>query len=306
MLAELFYWVLNVSIIGSFAGLAVLALRRIKRLPRLMVCSLWVLPLLRFWIPFGIANKYSLLNVVSQFTTRTVVVWDPAPAGPEFTMTNAVMAAESYFPVIYKTASLEAVFRAASLLWIIVAAAAVIAAVLLYALTKSELKSAEHIEGDIFKSNKIVVPAVYGIIRPRIILPAALAQGDIGYILMHERVHMRRRDNLWRVVAVVTACVHWFNPLVWVLLKYFFADMELACDEKVVQELDEARVGEYASAVLSASSGKAFFASAFGGAKTKVRIENILSYKKLTAIASLCFAALVFAVAVILMTNAPG
>ena len=303
MLSEIFYWVLNVSIVGSLMGLGLLALRRIKYLPRFVVYLLWLIPLFRLWSPFGLANRYSFLNLLSKFTTRTVVVWERAPG---LTTSNFLMAADEYFPITYKTQLLEGVFTTASFVWIVVAAAGVLTAVLLYALTKSALKSAEHVRDNIYQSPQISSPAVYGIFRPKIILPTALAKGDSEYILMHERVHIARRDNLWRVAAVITACLHWFNPLVWIFLKCFFADMELACDAKVIRQLTAGQKKEYAVAVLTAAQGKAFFASAFGGAKTRVRIESILSYKKLTAFSAVCFAALFIAVAVVLLTNAAG
>ena len=69
--------------------------------------------------------------------------------------------------------------------------------------------------------------------------------------------------------------------------------MELACDAKVLKGLNEYQTKEYALTILNCASGKPFFASAFGGAKTKVRIENILLYTKLTVFSSLCFAILV-------------
>lgn len=301
MLSELFYWVLNISIIGSVTGLVVLSLRKIKTLPRLAIYVLWLLPLIRFWLPFGIANDYSLLNLISKFTTRTVVIWEEVP---QFTTTNSIMGAKGYFPLEYKTDLLENVFKVASLVWIIVCCAALLTSVFLYLLTKSELKSMELIKSNVYKSDRIAAPAVYGVIRPRIVIPTALADGDIDYILLHEQVHISRRDNLFRVIAVLTACVHWFNPLSWVFLKYFFADMELACDAKVLESLNERQTKEYALAILTCASSKTFFASAFGGAKTKVRIETILSYKKLTLLSSLCFAALVMVIAVIIITNA--
>ena len=302
MLSELFYWVLNISIIGSFTGLVVLSLRKIKPLPRFAIYVLWVLPLIRFWLPFGIANEYSLLSLISRYTTKTVVIWEELP---QLTATNSLMGAKGYFPIEYKTNLLENVFNVASLVWIIVCCTAILTTVLLYFLTKSELKSVELIRGNIYKSESIRVPSVYGVIRPKIIIPAVIADGDIDYIILHEQVHIARRDNLFRIVAVITACVHWFNPLSWVFLKYFFVDMELACDAKVLKSLNECQTKEYALTILTCASGKTFFASAFsGGAKTKVRIENILSYKKLTVISSLFFAALVVAIAVIIITNA--
>lgn len=301
MLSEIFYWVLNMSIIGSVAGLIVLTLRKIKALPRSVVYILWVLPLIRLWLPFGIANEYSLLSLISRFTTKTVVIWKEVP---QLTTTNSIMGANSYFPIEYKTDLLENVFNVASVVWIILCCTAILTSVLLYFFTKSELKSAELIKGNIYKSDRITATAVYGIIRPKIIIPTVIANEDISYIILHEQVHIERRDNLFRVVALITACVHWFNPLTWIFLKYFFADMELACDAKVLKNLNERQTKEYARTILTYASSKAFFVSAFGGAKTKLRIENILSYKKLTVLSSLCFTVLVVVIAVIIITNA--
>lgn len=301
MLSEIFYWVLNASILGSIAGLVVLILRKIKTLPRFVIYVLWFLPLIRFWLPFGIANNYSLLNLISQFTTKTVVITDELP---RITISNSIMGAKSYFPIEYKTNLLNTLFNVTSLVWIIVSCAGVLTAVLLYLFTKSELKSVKHIKSNIYKSDKIAVPAVYGIIHPKIIIPTVIADENVDYIVLHEQTHIAHKDNLLRVVAIITACIHWFNPLSCIFLKYFFIDMELACDAKVIKKLNEHQTKEYAHAILNCSSGKAFFVSAFGGAKTKVRIENILSYKRLTVLSSLSFALFVVVIAVILITNA--
>lgn len=301
MLSEIFYWVLNASIVGSVAGLVVLLLRKIKTLPRFAIYALWALPLIRLWLPLGIANEYSLLSLISKYTTKTVVIREGLP---QLTITNTIMGANSYFPIEYKTDLLENVMNITSVIWIIVCIAAILTTMLLYFFTKSELKSADHMKGNIYQSDRILSPAVYGIIRPKIIIPAVIANGDTSYVIMHEQVHIRRKDNLYRIVAVITACIHWFNPLAWLFLKYFFVDMELACDAKVLKGLNQKQADAYAFAILSCASGKAFFASAFGGAKTRVRIENILSYKRLTFLSSLCFTALVVIIAVIIITNA--
>ncbi|MGI6448713.1 MAG: hypothetical protein ACOX3R_00035 [Desulfitobacteriia bacterium] len=112
MLSEIFYWVLNASILGSLAGLIVLGLRKIKALPRLVVYVLWALPLLRLWCPFGLANEYSLLSLISKITTKTVVLREEFP---QFTTSNIIMKANSYFPLTYQTNLLEQVFQVASL-----------------------------------------------------------------------------------------------------------------------------------------------------------------------------------------------
>jgi len=306
MAGEVFYWVLNVSILGSAAGIIVLLIRRIRAMPRFAIYLLWALPLIRLWMPVGLANKYSLLNFISQYATKTIVVWEPAPYLPEFTMSNTIQAATEYFPIEYKTDLLENIFNTAGMVWVIITAAAILCSVLLYVLTKSALKGIVHIKGNIYRSDKVLSPAVYGIIKPRIILPTDITDADLEYILAHERTHIRRGDNLWRVIAVITACIHWFNPLAWVFLSCFFTDMELACDAGVLKRLDGDGRRKYSLALLSCSSGKTYYASAFGGAKTRLRIENILSYKKLTLMSGMCFAALITAIAVTLITNAAG
>jgi len=278
-----------------------LLLRKIKILPRFAVYVLWIFPLIRLWLPFGIANEYSLLSLISRFSTKTVIIRERSP---QLTTTNSIMGANSYFPIEYKTDLLENMFNVASVIWIIVCCVAILTSVFLYFFAISELKSAELIKDNIYKSDRITATAVYGVIHPKIVVHSALADGDIDYIILHEQAHIERRDNLFRTFAVITACVHWFNPLSWIFLKYFFADMELACDAKVLKSLTENQTKEYARTIIAYSSGKAFFSSAFGGAKTKVRIENVLSYKKLTIFSSFCFAALVLLVTVIIITNA--
>ncbi len=147
----------------------------------------------RYWLPFGIANQYSLLNLISKFTTKTVLIRQELP---QVTTTNSIMAAKNYFPLEYKTDLLKNVLNVASLIWIIVSCAIILILVLLYFFTKLELKTAQLISGNIYKSDKITAPAVYGIIQPKIIIPAQIAAGDLDYILLHEQVHIARRDNL--------------------------------------------------------------------------------------------------------------
>ena len=303
MISEVFYWILNISILGSAVGLIVLLLRRVRVLPRFAVYLLWALPLIRFWMPIGPASKYSLLSFLSQYTTKTVVVWELAPHSQYFTATNFMQAAIQYSPIVYTTDLLQNIFNIGGMIWAIVAAGAILCSILLYIFTKSALKGADHVKDNIYRSDKVLSPAVYGIFRPKIILPVNIADTDPEYILNHEQVHIRRLDNLWRMIAVITACVHWFNPLVWVFLKAFMSDMELACDAGVLKKLDQDQHNAYASAILSYSFSKSYIASAFGGAKAKARIENILSYKRLTLLSCICIGLLVTAVAITLLTN---
>ena len=306
MLSEIFYWVLNMSILGGLTGLVVTLLRKIPKFPRFAAYLLWGLPLIRLWVPFGPANQWSLLNLISRFATKTVVIWQWVPGMPDFSMTNSFQAAESYFPIVYKTDLLKNIFEVASVIWAIIAAAAILTSVFLYVVTKRELRDARHLCNNIWTSDKITAPAVYGIFRAKIVIPNWVTEQDMPFVLAHERVHIHRRDNLWRVAAVITVCVHWFNPLSWVFLQWFFSDMELACDIKALKTLSEDKAKNYATALLTCAAGKSYFSSTFSGTKTRVRIENILSYKKMTLLSTLAFGAMIAAVVFVLITNAVG
>lgn len=302
-MGDLFYWLFNMSIVGAVTGLAVVLIRLIKRIPRRWIVLLWAIPFLRFLIPLGVGGKYSLMSLLSRFATKTVVVYEGDLT--EYTATNVIQAAKNYFPITFKVDLLADVFRYAALVWIIVAAALILAMGILYAVTLSELRDAEQLRGSIYCSPKITTPAVYGILRPRIILPESCRDlEELDLIVLHERRHIRRLDNLWRILAFLTAAIHWFNPAAWLFLKLYLADAELACDESVLSRLPAGEHKRYAHALLNAREGKAVFASAFGGAKVRTRIERILSYKKMTVASGIAFAALIGAIAYFLLTNA--
>ncbi|MHB1483710.1 MAG: M56 family metallopeptidase [Saccharofermentanales bacterium] len=304
MLTGVFYWILNMSIIGSLSGLIILALRKIRGLPRFPVYLLWPVVLIRMVIPFGITNQFSLVGQIAKFTTVTVPVRIFVPF-PEISMSNFVMGANEYFPMVYKSKNLENIFAVSSIIWIIFAIAGMISAALLYYFTKSEIRNARHLNGNIYESANVTTPTVYGIFNPKIILPADIADNKIDYILAHEQIHIKRKDNLIRIAAISVACIHWFNPLVWIFLRYFLVDMELTCDSKVLKKLSENEKNEYAHALLDYSSGRqTFMASAFSSSKIRVRIENVLSYKKLTITSCIFFALLFSAIIFVLLTNA--
>ena len=219
-------------------------------------------------------------------------------------MTNCVMAAGSYFPVTYKVNLLENVFGIASVIWIIVFSAIVLALMIIYFSTLHEIKGAALLRDNIFLSDKVLSPAVYGIIKPRIILPVSYKDMDIELIILHEKTHIRRADNLWRVLAFLIAAAHWFNPLCWIFLKLFLEDLELACDERVLVKTGDARAKEYALSLLESKQSASVFVSAFGGAKIRTRIENILSFRKMTRFSLIVSIALITEIFYVLLTNA--
>ncbi|BAE82876.1 hypothetical protein SDC9_10041 [bioreactor metagenome] len=303
MLGDIFYWVLNMSIIGSLTGVFVLAFRKIKKIPPLFKYALWLIPYTRLILPLGISSQYSLLTLISLFSRETFVLYQLTET-PPLVMINSIKAADSFFPVIYKTDELQSVFFISSIIWISVFSILVFYSVLLYHFAKPNIKAATHLHSNVYLSTQYDIPFVSGIIKPKIIIPSNVKEQDISYILIHEYVHLYRKDNLLRCLAMIISCIHWFNPLSWVYLKYFLEDMELACDEKALKNMDIDERKKYAHALLNCASAKMGFASAFGGAKIHTRIENILSYRKLTMTSSIVLIVLFIAIFVALLSNA--
>lgn len=301
MLSDLFYWLFNMSISASIAGLLILLAGKLRRMPRRLLHLLWVIPLLRMWIPIGINSKYSLLNLFIPLPIRSVLI---AEGTFSVSMLNFTGAADTYFPITYKLGLLKTVFQTAAVIWLIVASALLLTMLLLYRMTKSELKDARHLRNNLYFSDKVTAPAVYGIFRERIILPEEYVKKDLTFLLLHENAHIKRKDNLWRILAIATACVHWFNPFAWLFLKSFLTNLELACDEAVLSQCGEGEKKRYAAALLDCAESKSLYASAFGGAKMRLRIDRILSYKKLSVFSIICLVILSAVIGYVLLTNA--
>lgn len=277
--------------------------RLIKNIPRRLTVFLWLIPFFRMTVPLGLNSPYSLMSLLSRISTKTIVVYQPTD-NVSVSMMNSVTAAESYFPITYKVNIFEKVFGVASVIWIIVFSAILLMLTVIYFTTLHELKDAEHLRDNIYLSDKIMTPAVYGIIKPRIILPSSYRDRDTELVLLHEKMHIRRADNLWRMLAFLITAAHWFNPLCWVFLKLFLADLEMSCDERVIVKLGDNRAKEYALSLLESRESANVFASAFGGAKIRTRIENIISFRKMTRLSFTVFFALIVTLFYVLLTNA--
>lgn len=303
MLQEVFYWIFNMSITAAVTGVLIMLVRLVKRFPRRLTIFLWIIPFLRMTIPLGLDSPYSLMTLLSKITTKTIVVFQPTDK-ISFSMMNSVMAANSYFPITYKVNILENIFSVASVIWAVVALAIILMLSVIYFTTLYEIKDSENLKENIYLSEKVTSAAVYGIFSPKIVLPSSYKDKDIGLILQHEKAHIRGLDNLWRMVAFLVVAVHWFNPFSWLFLKAFLADLELSCDERALVKLGADRSKEYASALLECKQGATVFASAFGGARIRTRIENILSFRKLTWISLVAFIILISVIFYVLLTNA--
>lgn len=314
MLGDIFYIILNMSLASCFIIASLLLLRLFRPLSRRFIYPLWALAILRLTVPFAPTSRWSLFgftgNLVKRLVAAETVIYgtEAVPDTGMLSLMNTIGAAESYSPVVYKTEAWKRFFITGSAIWAITTGVLLLAFCLIYLLTRRELNKAVNIRDNIYYSDLISSPVLVGVLRPRIILPLEFdpdsAEGRM--ILEHENVHRRRLDNLWRALAVGAACVHWFNPFVWVMLRMFIKDMELSCDEAVLRgerySSDECR--DYAAALLRFAEGKRFLGtSAFGRSGIRARIMNVQNYKKMTAIGTAASAAFLLVIVLMLATN---
>ncbi len=308
MIDDIFYWIVNMSVMGSITGIIIYLICKVKALPRRFVHFLWIIPTIRFIIPFSFGGEINLMQLLNKLGTKTIILFENKEGKHflpgEILATNFAQAADTYFPITYKTNLLENVFNISAFVWLTITLALIFTLFTLYFMTKAELKGASHIDKNVYSSDAVTSPAVYGILKPRIIIPASYSDKDLKYILAHENTHIKRLDNLWRMVAFIIASFHWFNPLSWFFLKSFLENIELACDEKVLSKYTDDERKAYALSLVECAEHKTLFASAFGGAKVRLRIESILSYRKLSIFATFALILFVLCIAYVLLTNA--
>lgn len=168
------------------------------------------------------------------------------------------------------------------------------------------LGSAVEKEPGVYESREIQGSFIAGFIKPRIYLSSDLEGNEREYILMHERMHIQRRDYLVKAAAFVALSLHWFNPLVWVSVILMEKDMEMSCDEKTLQIMGMDAKKDYSFALLHAAEKRSGFILplAFGESNTKKRVRNILNYKKPTRLAAFA-AVLIIGIAVLALITDP-
>lgn len=302
MLGDVFYWLLNMSILATIVGIIVWLLTRIRWIPKRVSVFLWIIPFVRMLVPFGFHSRYSLMGFITKYITRSVTVTSSYRRISQY---NSIGLAESYDPIVYKTSTIDfgKIFSIGGIIWLTVSMAILLTLSYLYCTTMKLMKDAEHLDGNLYVSDKIDSPAVYGIFKRRIIIPVSYKERELKYILRHEQTHIRRGDNLWRLLGFLAVAIHWFNPFSWLFLKAFLADLELACDEMAIKPYALPERKEYARALLDSVRSKNVFVSAFGGAKVRTRIENVMSYKKMTLFSLVCMTTFVLAIFYTLLTN---
>ncbi|MFF2090029.1 M56 family metallopeptidase [Paenibacillus sp. NPDC058174] len=136
-------------------------------------------------------------------------------------------------------------------------------------------------------------PYLSGLLRPWIFIPQKLIQDldseQLYHILAHELAHYKRKDMLWNLLGSLAAAIHWFNPLIWLVMRRMKADRELACDAYVLEKVGEEEAVAYGMTMLSflkryavagESRGLLYFYNSRGQHEMVRRIMMIKSFKK--------------------------
>jgi beta-lactamase regulating signal transducer with metallopeptidase domain len=150
---------------------------------------------------------------------------------------------------------------------------------------RRQVGEAAHIADNLWQCDHLRSPFILGLFRPRIYLPSDLSTVARDSVVAHEQAHLRRRDHWWKPLGFVLLMVYWFNPLMWVAYVFLCRDIEAACDESVVRNMNAADRRAYSEALLSCSAPRRLVSAcplAFGETAVKSRIKSVLSYKKPT------------------------
>ena len=302
VLETIFIKILNMSLTAGIAICILLLMRfLLRRAPKIFSYMLWLVVLFRLLCPVSFSSAMSFFNIlqvpsvkqgeIAYIPDNIGYMEQPALNLPVQTIENAVNVS---LPPASEEASvnpMQIALWVGGYIWLSGIIIMTLYSVLSYWKLHRKLKAAVWEEDNIYITEAIETPFVCGLFAPRIYLPAQFASDKLSeteqrekrYILLHEQIHIKRRDYIWRLVGYFALCIHWFNPLVWLAFFLSGKDIEMSCDEAVVRALGESVKQEYSASLLSFASGRRIrldIPLAFGKGETESRIKNVLRYKK--------------------------
>ena len=311
-MSEIFLKIINMSISASYIVLAVLLLRLLlKKAPKWITVVLWGIVAVRLVCPFSIESVLSLIP--SAETVSPDIMMDRTPEiNTGIPIINQVInpvISGSFTPDPGTSANpLQLWIPTFAVIWIVGIIALFIYTVISYAKVKRKIGTAVLLRENIYQSENVVSPFVLGIIKPKIYLPFNMNEKDMEHVVAHEMAHIRRKDHLWKPLGFLLLTLHWFNPLMWLGYILLCRDIELACDEKVIKELDHDARADYSQALLTCSVNRRMIAAcplAFGEVGVKDRVKSVLNYKKPAFWIIIAAIVACVAVAVCFLTNPP-
>lgn len=284
--------VLNMSISASFVvGIVIIIRLLMKKLPKIYSYFLWMIVFIRFLIPFTIESMVSLIPVKQQ----VIQYYDLTGTNPSLytgferidqTVNNAINS--NALPIRQTDGiSMQIVMNYIALLWLAVVIVLFTVVMIQYIKLRTKLQTAtlvHNYEKDfgIYESDQITSPFLLGFIKPSVYIPNGLSESEIKYVLAHEEVHLNRKDNIVKLICFFAVLLHWFNPLAWISFYMMTKDMEMSCDETVMNKNTEDIRGDYSNTLLSLTLNQKSnpILLAFGENNAKARIKNVLKFKR--------------------------
>lgn len=285
----IFVKLLNMSVSASgFILIAVLLRALLKRSPKWIHCLLWGLVAVRLVCPLSFESSFSLapradfveakLGVQREDGRYMNSVTDAGKA-----LNDDLDNAQNKNLANKGNADRQSDWKKISWTWFTGVVLLLGYATISYLRFRKKVQASVRLRDGIYVCDNIRTPFILGVIRPGIYLPSDMDEVQTDNVIAHERAHLSRLDQVWKPLGYCLLAVYWFNPLCWLAYVLFCRDMELACDEKVIRDMDVEDKKVYSRVLLSFSDPSHRIAAgplAFGEIGVKKRIQSVLNYRK--------------------------
>ena len=299
--AEIFLEVINRSVAVTVVIMIVFLVRFfLGKYPKKYSYILWTLVAVRMMfdisVPTGslfprLAETPSVVQSLEEKSgfgnkeeTRETIVSFVSGNNAHNEQTQAVSDAQKQTQAFTQGSRREMVQTVLFLVWLAGIAVFFVVQMLAFFRLKKSVRQAVLLQENIYECDNIPSPFVLGVLKAKIYVPFGLNETEQGYILAHERYHIKRFDQLTRLLATILLMVYWINPFVWLAYFCFVRDQEMSCDEAVLHIFGNGIKKEYSSLLLGfATNNRKFMAVplAFGESDAGKRIKNVLNYKRI-------------------------
>ena len=294
----------QMSVAGGVLILFIVVIRAlaIHRLPKTTFLALWMIAALRLLLPFSIPLTFNIhigldvfSDVVQELPSGNIASTLPGDSPPSYDIGTAVPS-----PATEHISTFEILWLVGVLLLAIYFSISYFRSMRKFRMSIPDNTpyiqnwlTAHQISRPLVvrSSDLISSPLTYGILHPVILLPKKLDRNDqaaLKYVLTHEYVHIRRFDAITKILFAAVLCIHWFNPLVWVMYVLANRDMELSCDAWVIRMMGAKNRSSYALMLIKMEerrNGMSALWNHFGKNAISERIEAIMKFKKTSILA---------------------
>lgn len=301
---------LNTNIVLVWIIAAILLVRIVlKKVSKQLCCLLWAIVGLKCLIPISFESIFSFIPSAEFFNLSDIYSHSfKINSGITIvdTFINNILGSRYYEGVTVPTGTMLTTVRVLSIIWIVGMLAFLLGSIISIFSLKKKLCTSIKYEKNIWQSDMITSPFVFGFIRPKIYIPFKVKNNDLQYIVLHEKEHIRHGDQFWKLLFYFIVFINWYNPLIWIAYKKFADDLETACDERATNCMSISERKQYANTLLGYTVNKTLVLGDqlyFGRENIKERIKNIIEYKEPSKIVVFISFVLLIIISIGLLTN---